>query len=134
AVFDTEAQQVGGLVVVHVAHEDGVDLDRGESGVGCCGQAVEDVGQAAPPGELLEDLGLQSVEGDVDTVETGLGQGTRGARQPGGVGGQRRARTGPQGGGTGEDIGQAAAQKRFTAGEADLVDTEPGDTDVDEPE
>ena len=81
APVEAPAQQLGGLVVVVAAQQDGVDLDRTEPGLRGRRQPRDDVVQPVASGDGVEGLRPHAVEADVDPV------------QPGGLAG--RGRCGP---------------------------------------
>ncbi len=71
AVIEAEPQQRRGLVVVEVAHQHRVDLDRDQARRGRGGQPVQHVGQPVPAGQLAERLRAQRVQRHVDPVQPG---------------------------------------------------------------
>ena len=128
AAVEAPAEQLGRLVVVDAAHQDGVDLDRPQPGGVGRGEPGDDVVEPVAQGELVEGLRAHGVEADVDPVEAGRGQ--------------RRARSGPspsalvvidsRGRGVSaraplDDVDEPAAHQRLAAGEPHLVDAEARD-------
>ena len=69
-----ERRQVDDLVVVDVAHHDGVDLDGIESCFQRRSDAVEHSRQFVAPGHRREAFTVQRVEADVDPPQPGVAQ------------------------------------------------------------
>jgi hypothetical protein len=132
-VLDGPPQQLGRLVVVDVAQQDRVDLHRRQPLLGGRGQTGEHVVQPVATRDLRERVAADRVEAHVDAVEAGVGQRAGRSLQAERVGGERSARPGTERRRRADDVDQAAAYERLTAGEPDLVDTQPGDRDVDQP-
>ena len=131
-VIHAPTQQLRRILVVDAAHQDGVDLDRFESGFAGGGQSLDDIGEAVAASDLGERFAVDRVEADVDPIESGFGQRLRGVLEAQAVGRHGRAGTRGQGLGLGDDLGEAPPQQRLTAGEADVADTEHLDTDADQ--
>src|SRR6478672_9033284 len=135
---DAGAAEVLGHVqhrtVVHVALYDHVDLD-GETGLLRGLDALEHAGnREADVVHGLEDVVVEGVEADGDTVEAGIAERPGLCRQQGAVGGQGEVGEAlrPQRGEHRDQRLEVAAEQRLAAGEADLGDAggqeQPGQT------
>jgi hypothetical protein len=128
-----ESQQRASLVVVDAAHQHGIHLDRGQSGIGCGAEPGQYVGQPVAPGQREEGLAGQGVQGHVEPVQPGRGQWCRQQREADAVGSQRDLRPWLQPRGPGDDGGQSPADERLAARKPDLGDAEQPDRDGDQP-
>jgi selenocysteine-specific elongation factor len=127
------AQQARCLVVVQVAHQHRVDLDRRQPGRRRGRETGQHVGEPVPAGQLAEGLGPQRVQRDVDPVEARRPQGGGPPDEADPVGGERDLRARRQRGRRRDDRGEVAAEQRLAAGEADLADAEGLHADPDKP-
>ena len=81
AALEAPLEQVGRLVVVDAAQQHGVHLHRPQAG-GLGGlEAGHHVGEPVAPGDLVERVGADRVEADVDPVEAGVLERLRGLGQ-----------------------------------------------------
>ena len=123
------AREVDEAVVVYAALDDAVDLDRTEAGFFRRGDPVEHAVDAeALAVHLVEDVGVEAVEGDGHAVEAGDGQVLRPAAKEAAVGGHRDIEIGAR---VSADLAEladqvldAVAEERLAARDPELLDSE----------
>ena len=133
-VLFRQAQKILDLVIVHAAHQHGVQLQILKSGILRCPDARKGVLQISTTGDFPESLRPQGVQTDVQPVHSGFLQGLCQFRQQAAVGGEAKLlqfRDGPQ---RSADVQNPSPHQRFSAGQTDLPDPQlhrsPGDLAV----
>ena len=129
-----QAQKILDLVIVHAAHQHGVQLQILKSGVLRCPDARKGVLQISPAGDFPESLRPQGIQTNVQPVYPSLPQGLCQFRQQAAVGGEAKLlqfRDGPQ---RSADVQNPSPHQRFSAGQTDLPNPQlhrrPGDLAV----
>ena len=109
-------------VVVHSLEHHHVDLDRLQAGLDGGVQAGQGLRQVADPGDVAIDLGVESVQADVDPREPGLLELGRVARQQQAVGGERDLELGLYAAQHADEVYRTLAHERLPAGYPDAPD------------
>jgi hypothetical protein len=126
AVVRAVAEDVFDLLVVDAAHDDGIDANRGEADRACRRDAAQHLVEIAS-GHLLEDLGAQAVEADIEPAHAGTIQRLGERLHAGAVAGDGEIVEAGQGGQAGSQLGQVAPHQRLAAGDAHTADPQRGE-------
>ena len=125
-----EGGEVDHLVVVDAAHHDTVDLDRIEAGLDRGVDPRDHPIEIVTAGELVEDLGAEGVEGDVDPAQPRIGEIVDHLGELDAVGGH--GDVDPEGGEHGDQPGQMGPDRGLTAGDAHRLEAPPLDAHPDD--
>ena len=124
AAVQAELGEGNDIVFVHAGHDHRVDLDGVKARRGRRVEGGDDAGQPVAPGKRAVALGVDGVEGHVDAIQPGVGEGAGLLVQAQPIGGQRRGGSGALVGGEsfrrGDDVRETAPEQRLAAGETHL--------------
>jgi hypothetical protein len=110
-----ELDEVGQFVVVHAAHDHGVELQGRESGAARGVNTFEDAIQFVAPRDYGEAIGPQGIEADGDAAKTRVAQRLCVVGEQDAVGGHRQILDRRIRGEAAHDVRQFAPQQRFAA-------------------
>ncbi|MNH14743.1 hypothetical protein D3C79_743400 [compost metagenome] len=127
-------QKCAQLLMIDVTHQYRIDLDLAEPGGKRGIDAVHHLAELVLAGNGVKLTGIQAVDADVNRRQAGVAPLGDVARQTVTVGGDRQRSDGRVFTHGGNDLGKIAAQRRFTAGKADLFGAQFGKCAADTPD